>query len=92
MTFIRESAMNALPTVFVSHGAPTFAIEPGLAGAQLRALGLALGKPRAVVVVSPHWMTQGVEITATDKPQTVHDFGGISPGAVLVAVSSAWLT
>ena len=76
MTFIRESAMNALPTVFVSHGAPTFAIEPGLAGAQLRALGLALGKPRAVVVVSPHWMTQGVEITATDKPQTVHDFGG----------------
>lgn len=76
MTFIRESVMNALPTVFVSHGAPTFAIEPGLAGAQLRALGLALGKPRAVVVVSPHWMTQGVEITATDKPQTVHDFGG----------------
>ena len=68
--------MNALPTVFVSHGAPTFAIEPGLAGAQLRALGQALGKPRAVVVVSPHWMTQGVEITATDKPQTVHDFGG----------------
>ncbi len=68
--------MNALPTVFVSHGAPTFAIEPGLAGAQLRALGLALGRPRAVVVVSPHWMTQGVEITATDKPQTVHDFGG----------------
>lgn len=68
--------MNALPTVFVSHGAPTFAIELGLAGAQLRALGLALGKPRAVVVVSPHWMTQGVEITATDKPQTVHDFGG----------------
>jgi 4,5-DOPA dioxygenase extradiol len=68
--------MAALPTVFVSHGAPTFAMEPGLAGAQLRALGLALGKPRAVVVVSPHWMTPGIEITATDKPQTVHDFGG----------------
>jgi 4,5-DOPA dioxygenase extradiol len=76
VTLIQESAVNALPSVFVSHGAPTFAIEPGLAGAQLRALGLALGKPRAVVVVSPHWMTQGVEITATDKPQTVHDFGG----------------
>jgi 4,5-DOPA dioxygenase extradiol len=70
--------MNALPTVFVSHGAPTFAIEPGLAGAQLRALGLALGKPRAVVVVSPHWMTQGVEITATEWPETVHDFGGFA--------------
>ncbi|MBL0423361.1 dioxygenase [Ramlibacter sp. AW1] len=68
--------MTALPTVFVSHGAPTFAIEPGLAGAQLRALGRALGKPRAILVVSPHWMTRGVEITATEQPGTVHDFGG----------------
>lgn len=68
--------MTTMPTVFVSHGAPTFAIEPGLAGAQLRALGRALGQPRAIVVVSPHWMTRGVEITATANPETVHDFGG----------------
>lgn len=68
--------MSVMPSLFVSHGAPTFAIEPGLAGAQLRALGLALDRPRAVVVVSPHWMTRGVEITATDWPETIHDFGG----------------
>lgn len=68
--------MTTMPTVFVSHGAPTFAIEPGLAGAQLRALGRAVGKPKAIVVVSPHWMTRGVEITATPNPETVHDFGG----------------
>jgi 4,5-DOPA dioxygenase extradiol len=68
--------MNTLPTVFVSHGAPTFAIEPGLAGAQLRSLGRALGKPSAIVMVSPHWITRGVEITAAPHPQTVHDFGG----------------
>ena len=68
--------MATLPAVFVSHGAPTFAIEPGLAGAQLRALGRALGQPKAILVVSPHWMTRGVEITATAHPETVHDFGG----------------
>lgn len=68
--------MSTMPTLFVSHGAPTYAIEPGLAGAQLNALGLALGKPRAVVVISPHWMTPGVEITASSRPETVHDFGG----------------
>lgn len=68
--------MRKMPSLFISHGAPTFAMEPGLAGAQLRALGSALGKPKAVVVVSPHWMTPGVQIMATDKPQTVHDFGG----------------
>jgi len=68
--------MNVMPSLFISHGAPTYAIEPGRAGAQLRALGRALGKPQAVVVVSPHWMTRSIEITATDKPQTIHDFGG----------------
>lgn len=68
--------MKPLPSLFISHGAPTFAIEPGLAGAQLRALGHALGKPSAILVVSPHWMTRGVEITAVARPATVHDFGG----------------
>ena len=68
--------MRTQPSLFISHGAPTWAIEPGLAGAQVRALGQALDKPRAVVVVSPHWMTRGVEITAAQQPETVHDFGG----------------
>lgn len=68
--------MQTLPSVFVSHGAPTFAIEPGRAGAQLGALGRALGKPKGIVIVSPHWMTPGVEITSAARPETIHDFGG----------------
>jgi 4,5-DOPA dioxygenase extradiol len=68
--------MSTLPSVFISHGAPTFAIEPGLAGAQLAAVARAVGKPKAVVIVSPHWMTPGVEITASARPETIHDFGG----------------
>ncbi len=68
--------MTSLPSLFISHGAPTFAIEPGLAGAQLAALGEALPRPKAILVVSPHWMTRGVEITAAERPATVHDFGG----------------
>jgi 4,5-DOPA dioxygenase extradiol len=68
--------MNKMPALFVSHGAPTYALDPGLAGAQLRQLGQILGKPRAVVIVSPHWMTRGIAITATGSPQTIHDFGG----------------
>jgi 4,5-DOPA dioxygenase extradiol len=33
-------------------------------------------RPSAIAVVSPHWMTRGVEITAAAQPETVHDFGG----------------
>jgi 4,5-DOPA dioxygenase extradiol len=42
----------ALPVLFISHGAPTFAIEPGLAGPQLTELGRRLPPVEAVLVVS----------------------------------------
>ena len=64
------------PVVFVSHGAPTFAIEPGLLGPRLKALGTQLKDIKAVLVVSPHWQTRGVRVMATEKPETVYDFGG----------------
>jgi 4,5-DOPA dioxygenase extradiol len=71
--------MPRLPTLFVSHGAPTFALEPGRAGARLRALGEALPRPEAVLVVSPHWMTPAPRVATGERPQTIHDFGGFDP-------------
>jgi len=68
--------MNRMPSLFVSHGAPTFAIEPALAGPLLRQLGRELPRPKAVLVFSPHWMTPGVRVSSTATPETVHDFGG----------------
>lgn len=68
--------MSRLPSLFVSHGAPTWAIEPGLAGPRVRALAERLPRPRAVIVVSPHWTTRGVQVTGAAAPATVHDFGG----------------
>jgi 4,5-DOPA dioxygenase extradiol len=71
--------MSRLPSLFVSHGAPTFALEPGLAGPQLTALGAALPRPEAVLVVSPHWMTPSPRVGLAAQPQTIHDFGGFDP-------------
>lgn len=68
-----------LPTLFVSHGSPMLALEPGLAGARLTALGRALPRPRAVLVLSPHWMTRTVAVGAAAWPDTLHDFGGFAP-------------
>ncbi len=64
------------PVLFVSHGAPTFALSPGRAGALLGALGRTLIKPSAIIVMSPHWMTPEVRIGAAMQPETIHDFSG----------------
>lgn len=71
--------MNRLPSLFVSHGAPTFAIEPGLVGPRLAALGQALPRPRAVLVVSPHWLTPSPHVGLVAQPATIHDFAGFDP-------------
>ena len=71
--------MQGLPTLFVSHGAPTFALDPGLAGPNLAALGRRLPRPQAVLVVSPHWMTRQPQATLSLRPETIHDFGGFDP-------------
>lgn len=68
--------MTRMPSLFVSHGSPTFALDPGQAGPLLRELGQRLPRPRAVVVLSPHWMTQGVRVGFAARPETIHDFGG----------------
>ncbi len=64
------------PVLFISHGAPTFALEPELLGPQLQSLGQQLLPIRAVLVVSPHWQTLDVKVMTTERPDTVHDFGG----------------
>jgi 4,5-DOPA dioxygenase extradiol len=71
--------VSLLPSVFVSHGAPTFAIEPGVAGPALTSLGRALPRPQAVLVVSPHWMTPRPRVSVAARPRTMHDFGGFAP-------------
>lgn len=65
-----------LPSLFVSHGAPTFALEPGSIGSQLTALAAGLERPRAVLVISAHWITAGLEVGCAVQPETIHDFGG----------------
>ena len=70
------TATAKTPVLFTSHGAPTFAIEPGLLGPLLQTLGTQLPELKAVLVVSPHWQTKDVRVSSTALPETVHDFGG----------------
>ena len=67
---------SRLPSLFVSHGSPLFALDPGIAGSELRALAGRLPRPEAIVIASPHWMTAQLSVTSAARPGTLHDFGG----------------
>lgn len=64
------------PSLFVPHGAPTFVLRPGAAGAALADAGAGLARPRAIVIVSPHWETSVPTVGAAERPATLHDFSG----------------
>ncbi len=56
-----------------------FALEPGLAGSLLTQLGKELPRPKAIAIISPHWMTPGAVVCVAERPETIHDFGGFDP-------------
>jgi 4,5-DOPA dioxygenase extradiol len=68
--------MSLAPVLFISHGSPMFAVEPGLLGPNLGRIGASLPNLTAIVVVSPHWQTRGVHVTGAAALETIHDFGG----------------
>ena len=65
-----------LPSIFVSHGAPTLPFDDCPARDFLRALGQALPRPRAIVVASAHWDTPAPMANAPLINATIHDFQG----------------
>ena len=66
--------MARLPSVFVSHGSPMHALQPGAAGEAWRSLGERLPRPRAILIASAHWETNLPMLTGSEKPETIHDF------------------
>jgi 4,5-DOPA dioxygenase extradiol len=75
-----ESAMTdavpaTMPVVFVSHGAPTMALDRQ-AGADFARLAQALPKPRAMLVVSAHWLDAPATIGTRSRRELMYDFSG----------------
>ena len=71
--------MARMPTLFVSHGSPMLAVADSAARRFLVELGPRLPQPTAIIVISAHYDTPTTEVTAADKLETIHDFGGFPP-------------
>ena len=80
---VSSAAPATVPALFVSHGAPLFAIDTGTTGPALTQWGQGLRAQypglRGVVIMSPHWMARGPQVMTGPAPATWHDFGGFPP-------------
>jgi 4,5-DOPA dioxygenase extradiol len=73
---MKTSSNQALPSLFVPHGAPTFALQPGEAGAMLASLGQQLDNVKAILLISAHWHSDTPTLSIASRPETIHDYYG----------------
>ena len=67
---------NSLPSLFLSHGAPTLPLTDTPARAFLQRLGGKLQRPKTILVISAHWETAVPTVSAVERNETIHDFSG----------------
>jgi 4,5-DOPA dioxygenase extradiol len=65
-----------MPVLFIGHGSPMNVFQANEFTRSLTELGRSLPKPKAIMVISAHWLTEGTRVTCTEKPKTIHDFYG----------------
>jgi 4,5-DOPA dioxygenase extradiol len=65
-----------LPTLFLSHGAPTLPLSRSPAHDFLAGLAATIERPKAIVVASAHWETERPQVNAVAVNDTIHDFHG----------------
>lgn len=65
-----------MPALFIGHGSPMNLISKNGFTESLAALGKNLPEPRAIMVISAHWLTSGTYVTCNERPETIHDFYG----------------
>ncbi|BAW80757.1 aromatic ring-cleaving dioxygenase [Candidatus Nitrosoglobus terrae] len=73
---IPSDSQQRMPVLFIGHGNPMNAIEQNVFHHTWKKIADQLPKPKAILCISAHWETHGIYITATEKPETIHDFYG----------------
>ncbi len=65
-----------MPTIFVSHGAPSLLLDRDPTFHFFKELGRLIPFPKAILCVSAHWETYNPTVTGNPQPETIHDFYG----------------
>ncbi|MHA2287413.1 MAG: 4,5-DOPA-extradiol-dioxygenase [Promethearchaeota archaeon] len=67
---------KTMPALFVGHGSPFNIFQENPFTNSLRTLSSNLPEPKAIVIISAHWVTQGTQLTLIDNPKMIYDYYG----------------
>ncbi|NIG54658.1 4,5-DOPA dioxygenase extradiol [Chitinophaga sp. Cy-1792] len=98
----RFTNTDEMPVMFIGHGNPMNGIADNAFTRALGTMSKSLPmKPRAILVISAHWLTSGTHVLVSLQPKTIHDFGGFpealyqvqypAPGAPELAIETGKL-
>jgi 4,5-DOPA dioxygenase extradiol len=68
---------DRMPALYIGHGAPPLLDDPVWSG-ELKQWASNLPRPKAILIVSAHWESAPVMLSANQAP-LVYDFGGFAP-------------
>lgn len=72
----KGNSTGKMPVLFIGHGSPMNIILRNNFTNSLAKLGKELPRPRTIMVISAHWLTNGTYVTCMEKPRTIYDFYG----------------
>jgi 4,5-DOPA dioxygenase extradiol len=75
LTMNQKPSNGALPAIFLAHGSPLLLDDGGWVS-ELAAWAKALPRPRAVLMLSAHWVDRPITLGATRSVPLVYDFYG----------------
>jgi len=70
------NAGDRMPLLFIGHGNPMNAITDNIYRKEWEQMAKKIATPKAILCISAHWLTRGTSVTMSEKPVTIHDFGG----------------
>lgn len=71
-----QALEGRMPILFVGHGSPMNALEKNSFTQILENLAGKMPRPKAILMISAHWMSEGTWVLGMDEPKTIHDFYG----------------
>ncbi len=72
----KNTDTDTMPVIFIGHGNPMNALYDNKFTQALGGIQKNITIPKAILVVSAHWLTRGTYVSTNPTPKTIYDFGG----------------